>query len=111
MSKIIYLSGKITGEDYDACYEKFTELERVLIRAGHTVINPMKIVPKDTPWVEAMKICLNSLINEANAICMLKDWKESEGAQIEFALATKLGYSLFYETPKNRFPVKQLYMN
>lgn len=88
MSKeIVYISGKITGEDFIDTLVKFERAEKYLKELGYDVINPLKIVtniPKfiidDYEWI--MSIC-KALLRKANRIYMLKDWKYSNGAKEE----------------------------
>ena len=88
MSKeIVYISGKITGEDFIDTLVKFERAEKYLKELGYDVINPLKIatnIPKfiidDYEWI--MSIC-KALLRKANRIYMLKDWKYSNGAKEE----------------------------
>ena len=92
---IIYLSGKITGDwDYK---EKFRKKESVLICAGHAVLNPAKL-PEGMPREKYMPICL-AMLDSADAIYMIGDWQESEGARIEYKYAIYQGKAAYFEKP------------
>lgn len=84
---IIYLAGPITGAPN---YEKeFAEAEKKLTGEGHIVINPA-MLPQGLGDCDAyMKICL-PLIDAADAVVMLKDWRDSRGACREWGYAMAL---------------------
>lgn len=82
MNTKIYIAGKITGEDYQKCFDKFQAIDDTLTDVGYQVINPLKIVPKGTEWEEAMTLCKPHIIN-TDIVFFLNDWKHSEGAQLE----------------------------
>lgn len=84
--KPVYILGKITGEPYRKCYEKFEQREKQLNELGFMVVNPMKLVPPETPWHEAMRICIGRLV-QCFAVSPLFDWQRSEGAKIEMNIA------------------------
>ena len=87
---VIYIAGKVTGEDIKACKEKFSKAEFILRRKGYHTINPLRLCPPDSNWESAMKMCIRNLI-ECDAIYMLNDWEESRGAKVEHYIATQLG--------------------
>lgn len=82
MKITVYIAGKITGEDYQKCFDKFQAAEETLTQFGYQVVNPMKVVKKGTSWQEAMEICKPHILN-SNVVYFLKDWRDSEGAQLE----------------------------
>lgn len=90
---IIYLSGKITGDDN--YIEKFAKAEKKLTDLGYTVLNPTWIKAK-LSYNQYMRIDL-AMLNEADAICMLDGFVESKGAMCELNLAKTLGKSVMYE--------------
>lgn len=89
----IYIAGKITGLNHDATYIKFDQAETKMKAMGFEVVNPMNIVPAGTDWKLAMKLCLRSLVT-CDAIFLLDDWKDSEGANLELHIARKLGLKI-----------------
>ena len=98
----IYIIGKYSGLDHQVAVDKFAETERQLIQAGispENIVNPMKLgLHKNTPWDEAMKVCVKEM-NKCNAAFIQKDWKTSLGARKEITIADKNpnGYALFWE--------------
>lgn len=99
MKLTVYISGKITGEETEACKNKFAAIEAKLKKLGvDTVINPMNIgIPVSWTWHEAMELCMKVLKEKANTIMMLNDWVSSEGAMIEHNWARNHNYRIFFE--------------
>ena len=103
--KKIYIAGKMTGlKNYGKKY--FNRMEKNLRKKGWEVINPIKISKyislmldkkiKDIPKEIFMKEDLKHLI-ECDAILLLHNWVNSDGAKIEFAVAKSLGLEIIYE--------------
>ncbi len=91
----IYIAGKITGDkNYKS---KFKRAERLLRSLGHSVMNPAWIAPSDDfTWTDYMQIS-GMMQARCNAVYFLKDWKESEGAKIEFKRCHQLNQTAFFE--------------
>jgi hypothetical protein len=88
MKKLIYISGKVTGDpDY---YTKFLNEEFSLARLGYMTVNPVRIVTNPLSWNDAMRIVLREMLL-CDGVSLLPDWSESKGAQIEERLARELG--------------------
>ena len=84
---IIYLSGAITNDpNYRS---KFADAEKTLRDLGHIVLNPC-CLPDGLEHKDYMKIDL-SMVDVADAICLLPDWYSSEGAVMEYYRAYELG--------------------
>lgn len=103
--QLIYISGKITGDDNYRT--KFATAEQRLIRDGYKVLNPVeeadsldmvhKYAGLEPPtWSEYMRKCLVTII-DADAVYMLRDWQESRGARLEHYIAAELGINIVYE--------------
>lgn len=103
--KLIYISGKITGDDNYRI--KFAMAENRLTRDGYSVLNPVEMgdrldrlyqgVGLAAPtWSEYMRKCLLA-ISDADALYMLRDWQESRGARLEHHIASELGIKIIYE--------------
>lgn len=93
----VYISGAITKcLDYKA---RFNKAEANLIRLGHKIINPseMKLPNSNSSWGDYMVVCL-MMLKDADAIYMLKNYKESQGAMIELAFAERMNKIIIYET-------------
>lgn len=93
----IYISGPITGtDDY---MERFGAAEEKLTAAGHQVYNPAyanSFMPQGTTYGEYMKVAF-TLLKMADVIYMLKGWRDSHGANLEYAYAKKKGYRIMEE--------------
>ena len=83
----IYISGKITGDDY--YQDKFSAAERQLHGAGYTPVNPA-VLPANLTWEQAMRQALCMMLC-SDGVAMLPDWVESKGAHIEAELAEAIG--------------------
>ncbi len=82
----IYISGAITGVDNYKLY--FAKAEKELKEQGYEVINPTSfddLLPQLT-YEEYMKLDL-CLLDMCEAIYMLKNWKQSFGANREYGYA------------------------
>lgn len=103
-----YIAGKVTGLEYrNVCY-KFNKAEALLKSVGYKVVNPVKIIPQDTPWEKAMEMCLASL-SMCDCIYLLPDWKKSKGARMEFREALKMGMPIVSRIiVENPFDKKEL---
>lgn len=103
--KLIYISGKITGDDNYRT--KFATAENRLTRDGYDVLNPVEVGDRldrlyqgaglaAPTWSEYMRKCLLA-ISDADAVYMLRDWEESRGARLEHHIASELGIKIVYE--------------
>jgi len=97
--KKIYIAGKIAG---DKNYrEKFLQAKADLIIKGvkagerYQVMNPA-VLPAGMESGDYMRICF-SMLDSADAIYMLKDWKDSQGAILEYKYAEYVGKKIMFE--------------
>lgn len=91
----IYIAGKITGhENYKADFKK-AELDLKL--KGHKVLNPADTIARinGLKHEEYLHICL-AMIDVADAVAFLPNWKESKGAREEREYAMKKGKEIMY---------------
>ena len=90
--KKIYISGKITNNaNYKADFEA-AEFELKI--AGFQPVNPAKEhLPDGATWADYMRHDIK-LLCDCDAIYMLKGWRESAGAKIEYKLARDLGIEI-----------------
>jgi hypothetical protein len=80
-------------------YPVFNAAAARLRAMGHTVYNPtgdMHVPPADFDIREAFAEYTAWICKDADAIAMLPDWQKSEGAYVEFALATRLGLEIIF---------------
>lgn len=67
--------------------------------SNYIVINPAKVnaqLPIETTWEEYMKMSM-CMLEMCNAIYMLKGWKDSKGARLEYDFAKSKNYKIFFE--------------
>lgn len=99
MKEKIYVSGKISGEDYQKAFDKFELREKQLQLIGFEAVNPMKIhncEDRTKSWEDYMSEDIPELL-KCNAIYMMKCWGQSKGARVEYAIAKELGYKIIFE--------------
>jgi hypothetical protein len=85
-----YIIGKITGLDRKQVERKFASVEKLLEGESLEIINPLLLVPEDTSWNAAMRVCIATLI-ECDSFVLIPDWYLSRGAKIEYMIASSLG--------------------
>ena len=85
----VQIIGQVTGLDRPTVEKIFKKAEESLVKKGFEVYNPVSQIPWDTPWEQAMKICLKSLL-DMDAYLVLPNWYSSKGAQIEYMVAAAL---------------------
>ena len=79
MKKVIFISGPITGQpDYAG---DFNRMETQLIARGYIALNPASL-PLGMSEGQYMRICL-AMIDTADAVILLHDWRSSKGASLE----------------------------
>lgn len=88
----IYIASKVTGDENYR--EKFEKAEAVLASIGCEPINPTCLrLPKSCSWKDYMALTLR-MLDLADAVCLLPDWKESPGACIEIGYAAAKGIGI-----------------
>lgn len=93
----IYISGAISGEDYEKRRNRFEEIENMLLSKGYNTINPWRNgVSVDAPHHVHMKADIKMLL-ECDFIYMMKGWQKSKGARLEHSVACACGLNLWYE--------------
>ncbi len=95
MIKTIYISGKITGLPISEVIVKFQTAETKIRRFGFEPINPLNNgLPLEADWADQMGRDI-ALLLRCDAIYMLPDWEQSEGATLEYLIARQRRMRVF----------------
>ena len=97
--KTIYISGQITGLDINEAISKFKDAEDFIKKEmpEYTPLNPFDICEQsdDNTWLDYMRADIKALV-DCEAIIMLDNWKESNGAILELKIAQGLKMEIYY---------------
>lgn len=96
--ELIYISGQITGLDINLSKQKFKDAEDfVKTEMDADSLNPFDICKQsdDKTWLDYMRADIKALV-DCDAIIMLDNWKESEGAKLELIIAQGLKMKVYY---------------
>jgi len=98
MMKNCYISGKISGLDEYEYQALFQCGEDEVKKLGMNPINPCKIEPYKgiTEWKNYMIADITELV-KCDAIYVLRNWKQSEGAKTEVNLALQLSIDIIFQ--------------
>lgn len=96
----IYISGKMRGLPEEESRKKFEAARQYLIELGHDVVNPWDSEKEKeaqcSEWSDYIMYDLR-IIKGCNALYMLNNWRESNGAKCEHAFACGRGMEIIYE--------------
>lgn len=94
--QIVYISGKITGNDNYK--EDFLRAEKFLSKMGYIVLNPARLdeIAEGLNYQQCMKLCY-SLLDVSDLIFMVSGWQKSKGANAELSYAKSLGKKVMYQ--------------
>jgi len=94
----IYISRKITGLSSEEAKTLFGMAAFNIRSSGFTPVNPFDICPYDPAhtWRHYMKQDIKALC-DCEAIYMLDNWTDSEGAILEHHIAARLGLKIYYQ--------------
>lgn len=96
----VYISGPISGYDYDERRRTFARWAAALWETGFEPVNPMENgVPEDAPGEAHMRADLKMLL-ECDSIMMLRGWERSLGARVEHEVALSCGLHVLKEPSK-----------
>ena len=94
----VYIAGKVSGLPKGETFIKFAQAEYWLRQQGHETVNPLRLCSSSWTWERCMRVCIPELM-KCDAICLLHDWGESEGAVTEYYLASRLGLRVMVYKP------------
>lgn len=99
----IYIAGKISGLNREDVIKKFEAAQKSLVAKGHQVFIP-SVLPayEEVSHEDYLHICY-AIIDICDAIYLLSDWKESEGAILEFDYAQQNKKKIIYQAPANLY--------
>lgn len=91
----IYISGKITGLPISEVIAKFRGAEAKIRRFGFCPVSPLENgLPFEAAWPDQMGKDI-ALLLRCEAVYMLPDWQQSEGATIEYLIARQRRMRIF----------------
>lgn len=91
---IVYVAGKMAGLPNKG-KEKFYAAAKALREEGEIVLNPAEL-PEGLPGECYMPICL-AMINAADIVYALDNWRDSPGARLEIGYAAYQGKTVIEE--------------
>lgn len=93
----VYISGKITGLEYQEAYKIFEDAEKEVRNMGGVPVNPMKLEHKpNADWYDFMEKDIAELLR-CEGIYMLENWGNSKGARIEYSIATQMDLKIVFQ--------------
>lgn len=90
----VYIAGPMSGLPAFNRHA-FFQAEKEIIAAGDIAINPA-VLPDGLSEADYMSISL-SMLQCADTIYLLSEWRTSAGARAEYALAEKLGIEILFQ--------------
>lgn len=91
---VVYIAGKMSNLP-DLGRAKFAEAAKELREYGFSVLNPAEL-PDGMPVIRYMPICL-AMVDAADTVYALNNWKDSNGARIEINYARYQGKNLVFQ--------------
>lgn len=92
------MSGKISGMPYTEVQQAFESAQDLLESLGCEVVNPLKNgLEKKSSWIK--HLCKDiELLDGCDAIYMMDNWGESDGACIEYDFAIRRKKDIWFES-------------
>nr|DAK21565.1 MAG TPA: chromosomal replication initiator protein [Caudoviricetes sp.] len=94
----VYISGQVSGLEYEDARARFDKAEDFLKDIGVDVVNPMDNgLPEESTWIQ--HLCKDlELLNDCSHIYMIDGWQLSRGACIEYDFAVRTGKTVLFES-------------
>lgn len=103
----VYISGAISNGDINERKKEFEKMENYLRACGFKPVNPFNNnIPHEAKWEVHMKKDLQMLL-QCDGICMLKGWKQSKGANIEYNIAKACGIKVFIDLDEQQHTIEE----
>lgn len=93
IKKKVYLSGRMSGLEEEEFKAIFKRAEEELVEKGYDVVNPCEIDYIPEEYGGQLLIALGELA-KCDAIYLLENWKESNGARCEYWFAKGMGLEI-----------------
>lgn len=103
--KVVYISGAITG--VAKYWEAFESAEDDLHAMDYIPLNPAT-QPEGMTKAQYMRICF-AMIDSADAVLFLQDWKDSAGAQLEYQYCQYIGKPVVFIQAEQSDPFEVRY--
>ena len=95
---VVYIAGKMSNLP-DLGRAKFAAAAKEMRDKGFSVLNPAEL-PDGMPVTRYMPICL-AMVQSADTVYMLDNWKDSNGARIELQYARYQGKNIVFQEAEN----------
>lgn len=94
----VYISGQISGLEYEEARARFYKAEDFLKGLGVDTVNPMDNgLPEESTWIQ--HLCKDlELLHDCSHIYMIDGWQLSRGACIEYDFAIRTGKTVLFES-------------
>lgn len=100
----VYISGPMSVYA-DHNHTSFALMEHALKMRDAVPINPCDHDHPDHPYAWLLRTALQKLLNHADKVVMLWNWRISEGATTELFIAQKISLPIYYEAEHNFLPL------